>query len=648
MKKLPKKIGKYNIQKKISEGGMSSVYLAEHPGLKRFVIIKKLKNLEGVQAIERFEREARIMMDLRNEGIVQVHDYFNEGSYCYTVMEYVDGLTLEELLDKKRIINNDFAMLIIREVCKALKYSHDNGIIHRDIKPANIMISRNGEVKLTDFGIATSNQDAGDGLTIEGMTLGTPAYMPPEQFSRSKYVDHRADIYSVGVTLYEIVCGKKPFPGGFNSETLDAIHYGRFISPRKINPRIKRVILRVIKKTMHRKYARRYKDIKKIITTFTKHLKAYKNIKESIYSYIWENNNEKTFKKTEPIRQKKKHTKLIKSSVTAITCAILLGISGLYCYNHGYFHELFFSSSIGALRIKIKVNKFRINKDPKDLYIKTFLYKKEKGILKRVKDVSFNYKNNSLDNETIQSKWYHCFTSKKKYLNAGHYFLNIHCENQNFQKHFYLQPRCIQKMNKATISAEEINFTLVSGIRQPLYVYYTVRDIRNRKNITASTDLYIYYYGWKKWNKFIRLKNYKKILTSGKRYLFKIHKKNYYTKFHRIYVNHYQNILSLNIHLTPIPGKMYIDANKESLRVLINNSNYYFWGGKSRKYKKLEKTITGQWQKILLDPGYYRITVKKSSSIKRSANVVIKSGSKMRLKITYDSTKKNIALRVIK
>ena len=233
-----KKIGKYEIIGKIGEGGMGAVYKAKHPTLRRAVILKQL-TLKGSRGItERFKREARLMLDFRHEHIVQVYDHFKEGNSYYIAMEYIDGTTLDRLIQIKRHLSSQAAILIFIEICKGLKYAHDKNVIHRDIKPANILISKKGEVKLTDFGIATSEEDTKLGLTRAGMTLGTPAYMAPEQIADSKNVDKRADIYSMGVVLYLMVTGKLPFTANMAPETLSRIHKGKYTSPKDINPHI--------------------------------------------------------------------------------------------------------------------------------------------------------------------------------------------------------------------------------------------------------------------------------------------------------------------------------------------------------------------------------------------------------------------------
>ncbi len=279
-------VGKYLITAKIAEGGMGAIYKAKHPTLNRTVILKRLTLKKNAAITERFKREAELMIDFRNDNIVQVYDHFKEGNSYYIAMEYVDGVSLGDLIEKRRYIPNEIAMLIFREICKALKYAHDKTVIHRDIKPENVLISKDGEVKLTDFGIATSKDTEDDGLTSVGMTLGTPAYMSPEQILNTKSVDKRADIYSMGVVLYKMVTGKTPFPSNFTPDAIAQINKGEYIYPRKINPRISPLLQKVIKKAMHHKFKKRYKDLQNIIDIFSKDLKKKYNDQETINNTI--------------------------------------------------------------------------------------------------------------------------------------------------------------------------------------------------------------------------------------------------------------------------------------------------------------------------------------------------------------------------
>ena len=233
---FPQMIGKYKIIEIIAKGGMGVVYKAFHPSLKRYVVIKKMTARKNSANIERFKREAQILLDLQSPYIVHLFDYFTEGSYRYMVEELVDGMALDKLIQKQTVISPQVALLIMQDACLALKYAHSKDIVHRDIKPGNILISKKAEIKLADFGIASGDKEQDSpSITESGVALGTPAYMPPEQFENSANVDQRADIYALGIMLYEMVIGKKPFPGNFSAETLAQIHKGKYENPKKID-----------------------------------------------------------------------------------------------------------------------------------------------------------------------------------------------------------------------------------------------------------------------------------------------------------------------------------------------------------------------------------------------------------------------------
>ena len=215
---VPVMIGKYKILGIIARGGMGVVYKAVHPSLKKTVVIKKLTAPQKSTSAERFKKEAEILMRLPSPYIVHVHDYFTEAGSRYIVEEFVEGSSLEKLLQKQISIPVPEAMLFMQDCCYALKFAHSNGVVHRDIKPGNILISKRGEIKIGDFGIARDENEEKSALgkTVTGISMGTPAYMSPEQFEDSSKVDNRADIYSLGVMLYEMVTGSKPYPAEFN------------------------------------------------------------------------------------------------------------------------------------------------------------------------------------------------------------------------------------------------------------------------------------------------------------------------------------------------------------------------------------------------------------------------------------------------
>ena len=275
MVRIPDSIDKYRLESLIARGGMGKVYKGIHPTLHRPVILKQL-TLQGNPAmIERFRREARILMDFRSDHIVDVYDHFKKGSNHYIVMEYIDGVSVQSLLARERYFDNAVCAFIALRIAKALAYAHGKNVIHRDIKPDNVLISKKGDVKLADFGIATSREDAGLNLTSEGMTLGTPSYMAPEQFEDSRTVDGRADLYSLGVMLYEMLTGRKPYPGRFSPELVRAIQEGKYRKPRRTNPAVTPELQHVVVMLMKPNPRRRCADTCEIIFRLQNFLSRY-------------------------------------------------------------------------------------------------------------------------------------------------------------------------------------------------------------------------------------------------------------------------------------------------------------------------------------------------------------------------------------
>jgi len=238
----------------LGQGGMGYVYKARQKGLDRFVALKLLPQEVSADAnfAERFAREARALAKLSHPGIVAVHDSGQAGGLYYFVMEYIDGLNLRELLNRNEgRLGMDQALKIVGSVCDALDYAHDEGVIHRDIKPENILLDTKGRVKIADFGLAKLLDSDDDGtpshLTLNSpqQLLGTPHYMSPEQTERPLTVDHRADIYSVGVVFYEMLTGELPL--------------GRFPLPSEIGrgePAVDDIIARALDKNPDRRFQR--------------------------------------------------------------------------------------------------------------------------------------------------------------------------------------------------------------------------------------------------------------------------------------------------------------------------------------------------------------------------------------------------------
>jgi serine/threonine-protein kinase len=228
-------LGNYQITEELGRGGMAVVYRAYQPSLNRHVAIKVLPPQLSFdpQFVERFQREARAAARLRHPNIVVIHDVGEQDGNYYIVMEYLEGRTLNQLIEQEGPLSPQRAAHIIDQVAAALDYAHQQGVVHRDVKPANIFVGKDDRVTLTDFGIAKAATDA-EQLTRTGMLMGTPEYMAPEQAEGSN-VDHRTDLYSLGIVLYQMLVGRVPFRGTTPHATLHAVIYEPPPAPHQIN-----------------------------------------------------------------------------------------------------------------------------------------------------------------------------------------------------------------------------------------------------------------------------------------------------------------------------------------------------------------------------------------------------------------------------
>lgn len=204
----------YEVLELIGRGGMGAVFKARQPVLERIVAIKVLPVLRdelGVGFVDRFRNEARLMARMNHPGIVHVYDFGElAGGLCFFVMEHVDGTDVAQMVKSSGRLPADLAASITADVCAALHYAHESGVVHRDIKPANILVSKEGQVKVADFGLAKKQDHEAGSVTGSGLTLGTPDFAAPESLISGMLVDHRADLYAVGVMLYHMLTGDIP------------------------------------------------------------------------------------------------------------------------------------------------------------------------------------------------------------------------------------------------------------------------------------------------------------------------------------------------------------------------------------------------------------------------------------------------------
>jgi serine/threonine protein kinase len=235
----PAQLGNYDIVSKIADGGMGTVYKARHRVTGEIVAVKVIAQQTAKNPIllQRFEREFVAARVLDHPNVVKAIEYCGSGPHPFLVMEYVDGDSLGQIIERQGAVAEAEAVRIIGQVCEGLQRAHKQGLIHRDVKPDNIIVTREGLAKLTDMGLVKDVE--GDlNLTKTGRGLGTPHYMAPEQFRNAKTVDVRGDIYSLGATLYALVTGTVPFE---NASPLDCWMKkirNEFPAPRDLNPAI--------------------------------------------------------------------------------------------------------------------------------------------------------------------------------------------------------------------------------------------------------------------------------------------------------------------------------------------------------------------------------------------------------------------------
>ncbi|MBS5985606.1 Stk1 family PASTA domain-containing Ser/Thr kinase [Clostridium sp.] len=260
---------RYEIEEKIGEGGMSVVYKARCNKLNRYVAVKVLKKemSDNEDIVNKFKREATAIAALSDNNIVNILDVGSQDDINYIVMEYVKGKTLKELIKQFGKLNYETAITIAIQIAKALECAHKNNIIHRDVKPQNILVTEEGLIKVTDFGIAKSTSSAT--LTNTTTIMGSAHYFSPEQ-AKGTLVDNRTDLYSLGVVLYEMVTGRVPFEAD-SPVTIALKHIQEeVVPPKQINSKIPESLNKLIIKAMEKDPGMRYQNARDIINDLQK------------------------------------------------------------------------------------------------------------------------------------------------------------------------------------------------------------------------------------------------------------------------------------------------------------------------------------------------------------------------------------------
>lgn len=516
----PETIGKYRIMGLVAKGGMGAVYKGVHPTLKRLVILKKLTIRNNPTVRERFKREAQILLDMQSPYIVHLFDYFVEGSSHYIVEEFVEGLSLAQVLEKQVTLSTEVALLVFLDACYALKFAHKKGIVHRDIKPGNILISRRGEIKLADFGIAASDKieeiavtkadkivsKVADDVTQTGVALGTPAYMSPEQMTNSSEVEAGADIYSMGVMLYEMLTGSKPFPSKINDESLRLKLKGKYINPRKLNKSIPPVVAGMIKKMLKASVNKRYKSIDQVIKIVKKYLEQYDThqIRISLAQIIIAKNQFNI-----PVFEKKSQLLNRILYCTAIAACTFAGI--MFGWNEGFFHRTVLSHWYRAVTINLvtPVAGVENNIYGMDVPVRAYFFDEGKKDLPEVQGsgrdfrtcegiVTFTKNGKSVSKLKKANVKY--LSIKPVYLKEGNYRVKVLVGSHLIWKSFSVEKNYVN-----------INLDNLKNVSKPVSVTLNAFDSSTGKDITGTASFKVLVRG-----KYIPLSDVQeKDITSG-------------------------------------------------------------------------------------------------------------------------------------
>ena len=258
--------GRYRVLKKLGQGGMGAVYLGYDGALERKVALKMMlpQYAANVAARERFLREARSAAKVQSDHVVTIFDVGEAGGVPFIAMEYLLGHPLDQYLKSKGELPLAQVLRVARETAIGLAAAHGLGLVHRDIKPANLWLEApNGRVKLLDFGLARATDDDVH-LTNSGAVLGTPAYMSPEQ-GRGLKVDHRSDLFSLGVMLYRLCTGKMPFKGSTTMAVLTSLGMDTPTPPRQLNPQLPEALEAIVTKLLAKNPAERFQTATEVV-----------------------------------------------------------------------------------------------------------------------------------------------------------------------------------------------------------------------------------------------------------------------------------------------------------------------------------------------------------------------------------------------
>ena len=313
--------GPYDILGEIARGGMGIVYRARQRSLKRIVALKVMKEGENAseKQIRRFKRETEAAAKLQHPNIVAVHEVGCHEGFHYFTMDLIEGDPLDAIVKRSEKLPVERVLQVVMEVAQAIHYAHGKGIIHRDLKPANVLLDTDGHPKVTDFGLA-KNIDHKSMLTKTGAVVGTPFYMPPEQARGDVDIDQRADVYALGVILYELLTLKLPFHGETTMEVYHKILEEDPLPPRKHDSRIDRDVDTIVLKAMEKDLTRRYQTAQELAEDVQRYLNG-DPIKARPLGLVGRQ-----------LKRARKNMAVV--GVTGVVVASVLGSAGLFWWRH--------------------------------------------------------------------------------------------------------------------------------------------------------------------------------------------------------------------------------------------------------------------------------------------------------------------------
>ncbi|MBO7164333.1 MAG: protein kinase [Spirochaetaceae bacterium] len=519
---LPQTIGKYKVISVIAKGGMGTVYKVLHPGLKREIILKRLTIRGNSTARDRFKQEARILLDLQHQSIVHMHDYFTEGSHHFIALEYVDGMSLDKLIQKQVVLPEQVAMVIFYSACLGLQYAHSKGIVHRDIKPGNILISKKAAVKLADFGIATSDKELDEAVDETGVTVGTPSYMPPEQFQDSGSVDKRADIYAMGVMLYEMLTGAKPFKGATMDDTKALIQKGRYIAPKKIDKTISSIPRFLIWKMMQTRPERRFQSMKPVIKLVKRYLKQYDNYEIRTILARMVLAGDKAL--VAPQIEAKKHTA---RNVALGICAGALVVGGFVAlWQENVFHKSILSPFYKPLSVSVTLPATASSQA--DLPVRVFYFRNDREQIPEIPGSSRSLEQAEKSDQGV------VYRAKDLYLRPGAYRIKVAAGPYVWWKSLVMEKE-----------AATAHLDLTPYASRNITVHYSATDKETGKNITGRTSFSVLHNG-----KWIPLETFdKRIFKTGTVWKFMAQSPDYMDETFSLRVDWYQDELFLTVEM---------------------------------------------------------------------------------------------------